>query len=576
MSPVESWSWAQEQQISAQEKLQQLKDAEKWLDDQALSLLDDLIKNLDWVDLKLKDVSWDMTEVQKNDLLNLYNWFQQEIISYSNDLFLDDIEKGRMEAINNQLNILLSEDDPGKLWITEWLESFDNIEDLVESREMLKWIDWAWDLYALLNMIDTIWTENLDQDTLDEYVSGIFWDKKLDSSDVANLQSLNEALRDVYNISTLNSKQEVDNSLENKSDRVETAKDIINLVEWAKWIIPDWLNERAPSFQAFFDNISSEIREAVTDDSTVVINNLWWSLTLFIEWIKNLWNGEWSAITNFLSSGFNLMNWIRHLIPKALQTLCAWIKEIKNYYIGISWSKEKQWVVVKLLDETTENMDWKWYCPDGVADAVNWTAKLALAITNGVTDAMLDFLWWAVDVVLTPEVALWNFKDMVWDISMDWISKMLGAETSTPLITQYVSYIWTMISLSMSTWISMINKIQDVAGKLAQVFWKPMEIVWELIQTITWGVKKIAWWLEVPIWSVVAKLDDMTPRIEIRETVKEMLKKAWQQVVDLDDKFKFVEIRDLLEKAKNGDVLWVVDTLNNTTTRFWGATAHAW
>lgn len=585
MSPAESWPWVQEQQMSAQEKLQKLKDTERWLDDQALWLLDNLISNFNGVDSKLKDMSSNMTEAQKNDLTELYNWFQQEVISYWNDVFLDNNELWRMNAINNQLNVILNEDNFEKWWKewwNEWLEEFKSVSDLVKSREVLKWIEWAENLYSLLNMIDTLWEENIsDTAILDKYVSDIFWDKKIDSSDVANLKILNKRLLFVYDASTLRNKNESDGSLENKESKSMSARDIIDLVEWAKGMIPDWLDKRAPAFWEFFDNISKQVRDSVTDDS-LMINNLWWALSWIVEWFKeltdtsltvdNVMEKAWSL----MSTWFNLINWVRHLIPSALQTLCKWIKQLKDYYIKTSWSNEEHWVIVQWIDEVTENMKGKWYCPDKLADKVSGEIKTTLALANGVTDAVLDFIGWAADVVLTPEVAVSNFKGMVWDISMEPIMKMLWEPKDMSMfikLTQFIAYLGTMIGLWMSTWINMLNKVQEFAGKIVKMFWKPAEMIGNLIKNISWSVKKVAWLTDFSIWSLVAKIDNLTPDIEIRWIISDVVKKAWQEIANLDEKLKFVDMKSLVEKFKTWDVIWAIDDLNNVTTKYWSAAA---
>ena len=90
---------------------------------------------------------------------------------------------------------------------------------------------------------------------------------------------------------------------------------------------------------------------------------------------------------------------------------------------------------------------------------------------------------------------------------------------------------------------------------------------------IAWWVKKIPWWFDAPIWKLIAKLDDMTPNIEIRWTVKDVMKKIWQKVVDIDEKLKFVDLKFLVKQIQEWDYLWAVNTLNNTTTKYWSATA---
>ena len=442
--------------------------------------------------------------------------FEKDIKQILEDWILSEMEIDRVNKLNQTIDLLLNCEITDINDIQD--EDIDNIYSLrrlIHSRDILDnfWdSQWIQNLKIILGLIEWIWSSNIKENKLEEInilIKSIF-DKWIDKSDIVKLEELQNLLlisydlrnSQIFNTFSLDEEEKVwvDQS------EIRSTTELLGIIYDFDKNYGDFFNEKAPSLWLFLDWIATEIKNWLNKWEW---NTIWAWLQIFFTSLEKFSEWEYNSLEQ-IEAAFNklFLNWLniaRHSTAKVINLIFTWIKELKNYYLKSTWNETEHWVYIQQLHETTDNLDSPWI-PDFVATWVDITLTSSMSSINWVSDALLDYMWFVVNILITPDTSLEKIKNFLWDIDtskiIDQLLNSSWKEFSTEILNKInylVSYIASYITLWSLTWSWVIwtlnNTVKEWLKWLSNILWKPRKSIFLLLTT----TNKISW--QITRWS---------------------------------------------------------------------------
>ena len=536
-----------------EEQKQELEDKNQQEDLEQLYKIIDTINSDIWLKESLAKNNWDEFQIIQ---FEMYKDFINDVNEIVKDWVLNKVEKWRLDSIDTIIERIkwtneftfeiwnlflkgLTDNDKEKISDLNWIKS---IKSLVYSREILDKLPWdkeyIWGLKIILWLIENVWSSNIKESELKKInilIEEIFWNW-LEESDIINLHTLQTLLLMSYNSEQNQKYENFSISQEEKENNNLSEKDIDNTQDILdifysfdeSW---DSMNEISPTLWNFMDSIAVEIKEWLKWEEW---NTLWASLRVIIDRffsIKKDFNKidfkDPYSIINFSKSliwfnkdpfMLNLFNSIRFIIPRTLNLIFIWIKEIKNYYLKSTWPETWHWVLIQEIHKMRDNVKWWDYSFDWLketaslwADVVDNTLVEWLSIINWWTDAVLDFSWTILNTLLLPEKTLEKITDFAWnaweqlDLFSEFIHEDLDQEKKAQVlyISSYiVTYLSCAVSIPWTVWLN--DKVSKLFNILSSITWKPVAGLIKIAKKWADKIKNIPWYKTITIDKIVS------------------------------------------------------------------------
>ena len=556
-----------------EEQKQELEDKNQQEDLEQLHKIIDTINSDIWLKESLAKNNWDEFQIIQ---LEMYKDFINDVNEIVKDWVLNKVEKWRLDSIDTIIERIkwtneftfeiwnlflkgLTDNDKEKISDLNWIKS---IKSLVYSREILDKLPWdkeyIWGLKIILWLIENVWSSNIKESELKKInilIEEIFWNW-LEESDIINLHTLQTLLLMSYNSEQNQKYENFSISQEEKENNNLSEKDIDNTQDILdifysfdeSW---DSMNEISPTLWNFMDSIAVEIKEWLKWEEW---NTLWASLRVIIDRllsIKKDFNKidfkDPDSIINFSKSliwfnkdpfMLNLFNSIRFIIPRTLNLIFIWIKEIKNYYLKSTWPETWHWVLIQEIHKMRDNVKWWDYSFDWLketaslwADVVDNTLVEWLSIINWWTDAVLDFSWTILNTLLLPEKTLEKITDFAWDaweqldLFSEFIHEDLDQEKKAQVlyISSYiVTYLSCAVSIPWTVWLN--DKVSKLFNTLSSITWKPVAGLIKIAKKWADKIKNIPWYKSIDkIVSINNAAKKSTTNVAKKRTILEKI-----------------------------------------------------
>ena len=254
--------------------------------------------------------------------------------------------------------------------------------------------------------------------------------------------------------------------------------------------------------------MAKEIKGWLTENE---FNSIWaWLQTIFSA-INELNNLDVNSIDfiwkiNRVASKI-ILNWLniaRHSISKIFNLAFTWIKEFKNYYLKSTWEESEHWVYIQQMHSKRDDYKDSTFISEETAWMIDWWLTSSMTMINWWSDALLDYLWFVINIVVTPENTINKItkfsQELFENINISEITEsILGwkIKNLTPEILNkmnyIVSYIVTYITLWSLTWTSAIwtlNKtVTNWLSFISKISWKSQKALFKLLQL----TDKVSW-----------------------------------------------------------------------------------
>lgn len=524
-------------------KLQEIKD------NNDKETVKELLNVIDFIDSELVSLNtyqvenWEGDE-SKKILWEIYSDFKKDVNEIMSDWIIWDVEKLRLDSINNIIdwiidssvvlstlnNEFLSNVETWEIlyWKNIDLPKFKSIKQLVYSRDVLdnisddkEWINW---LKIILSLIEDVWTSNIKDSDLKEVntlIEEIFEDW-LEVSDIVKLNKLQSLLLLTYNTEQ---NQKYENFSIGKGearnvneDNIKDTQEILDFLARLDSEYMDKFNEKCPTLWNFLDSVSVEVKKWLIDWD---FNTLGWSIKQIIESFSSIERSfddllENPSMEKFLSFNdrlkFNFSVWLlsisnslRHIIPESLNLIFISAKEFKNYYIKSTWAETGHWVFLQMMHEMRDDVkyaeyswEWLWNIASEWAEIADNTVVDSLSVFNWWSDAVLDFSWTILNTLFLPEKTFDKIYDFCWNISWnmdlfeDFISSGNISQEKISKSLYIASYLTTYISATfLIPWLALANdKVWKLVEKFAELLWRPISQVSKIIDKAVSSVKK--------------------------------------------------------------------------------------
>ena len=461
-------------------------------------------------------LKWIESQLSKIDDKILGSRFKNDVKQILEDWLLTQVELDRVTNYKRTINLILNSKitDINEI-ADDDIENITSLKRLIHSRDILDdfWNDkWIWNLKVILTSIEWIWSSNIDENKLEEInelIESIF-ENWIDKTDIENLEKLQEVLLISYDLRQSKildsySLSKIDKKWEDKNEIISTTNLLWKIYNLDKkyW---DVFNEKTPSLWLFLDSIAKEIKDWIIEND---FNNIWAGLqTIFnslnelMEKIDNPINLSFLEIQNIINIiCLNSLNLARHSVPKIINLALTWIKEFKNYYLKSTWNENEHWVWIQKLHSKRKDVIESKFIPKSLATWIDNLTTFSLSQTNWASDALIDYVWFIINILVTPEKIAMKIVDSVADFvseiqTNDYVKKIIDKLSDsktydlTPEILSKlnytVAYLLVSIWLSTLTWTSLVWWLNSSVNKwlefISSLTWKTNNFVFKTLK----------------------------------------------------------------------------------------------